>query len=189
MINIKKQKLFVDVDSTIIDTISGFCSHYNKYYSWIPGFTVANPSKVERWDLTCECTLLDSDDANLLFRHRALWDHMKFMPNAYEVLDILQDRYEIILVTIGHNENIAYKSLWLNKNLPFVENSIFISNAGIKMDKSIVDMSGGIFIDDHESNLLSSNADRKILFGKRYTWNENWKGEHANTWDDILNRL
>jgi 5'(3')-deoxyribonucleotidase len=58
-------------------------------------------------------------------------------------------------------------------------------NEGCKMDKSIVNMEGAILIDDHTGNLETSNADMKISFGKRYSWNEDWKGIICQTWKEV----
>ena len=54
-------------------------------------------------------------------------------------------------------------------------------------DKSCVDMSGGIFIDDKLSNLDTSNAKEKIVFGKEYPWNTgNTKYTRVMNWMDAL---
>lgn len=38
---------------------------------------------------------------------------------------------------------------------------------------------------DVQSNLDTTNADRKILFGRRYKWNESWDGEHSINWNEV----
>lgn len=54
-------------------------------------------------------------------------------------------------------------------------------------DKSCVDMSGGIFIDDKLSNLDTSNAKEKILFGKEYPWNkDNTKYTRVMNWMHLI---
>lgn len=87
------------------------------------------------------------------------------------------------------DDNISYKSQWIKNNLSFINNVILISSAvgvnGIKMDKSIVNMKNSIFIDDHIENLLRSNAELKICFGKEYKWNDNWMGQRCFNWKEI----
>ena len=52
-------------------------------------------------------------------------------------------------------------------------------------DKSHIDMSDGIFIDDSVNNLITSNAELKICFGDEYDWNKNWNGIRCANWCDI----
>lgn len=44
-------------------------------------------------------------------------------------------------------------------------------------DKSHIDMSDGIFIDDSTKNLSTSNARHRILFGEEKGWNRDNKGQ------------
>jgi len=55
------------------------------------------------------------------------------------------------------------------------------------MDKSSVDMSNGIFIDDVEDNLFSSNAKLKVLYENipNADWNSKWRGERIKSWYDV----
>lgn len=105
------------------------------------------------------------------------------MHYAKEVLDRLKEDYEIIVVSMGGNANLKLKKEWINKNLPFVQ---FIGcNYKKYRDKSHIDMSGAIFIDDFAHNLTTSNADYKIMFGDIYSWNELWMGERCFNWLDV----
>lgn len=36
---------------------------------------------------------------------------------------------------------------------------------------------------------LSSNANRKICFGVKAEWNEDWAGERTFNWKEVLNKL
>ena len=113
------------------------------------------------------------------------------MPNAEDTIKELNDKYQIIICSLGCFDNIARKSQWIKNNMPYIKDAILLTNQGIKMDKGVVNMAyeGSVFIDDVKSNLDSSNAERKILFGKKYSWNEEWTGEHCETWNDIKERL
>lgn len=52
-------------------------------------------------------------------------------------------------------------------------------------NKSHIDMSGSLFIDDSAHNLETSNAEIKICFGEIYPWNKNWDGKHYWNWNMI----
>ena len=125
-----------------------------------------------------------------IFASDAFFENLEFLnESTYEALRKLSERYEVILVTIGTFENIALKTQWIAENLPFIKECIFIVNNGCKMDKSTINMHGGIFLEDHYSNLKSSNASTKICVGKTYSWNEKWDGIRCETWDDIITLL
>ena len=76
------------------------------------------------------------------------------MDNAKEVLDRLKEKYEIIIISMGACPNLFGKEIWIKDNLPSTK---FI---GIDMkkhkDKSHVDMSGAVLIDDEKRYLDSS---------------------------------
>lgn len=109
------------------------------------------------------------------------------MDNAKEVLDRLKDKYKIIIVSMGVKSNLFGKEIWIKDNLPFAK---FI---GVDMerykDKSHIDMSNGILIDDEQRYLVRSNANIKICFGDEYKWNENWEGKRCFNWIELENYL
>ena len=106
------------------------------------------------------------------------------MDNAKEVLDRLKDKFEIVIVSMGVHPNLFGKKIWIKDNISFAK---FI---GIDMekykDKSYIDMSDGILIDDEQRYLDSSNANMKICFGDEY---ENWKGKRCFNWTELENYL
>lgn len=105
------------------------------------------------------------------------------MDNAKEVLGRLNNQCEVIIVSMGLQPNLFGKEIWIKDNLPFVK---FI---GIDMkkykDKSCIDMSDGILIDDEQRYLNSSNANIKICFGEAYEWNRFWKGKKCFNWTEV----
>ena len=184
-----KQKLFIDFDSTITNTHKSFCEYYNKFYNHLDGYKYADHNKCNQWGYGDECPLA-VNDLDFIFGQWFLFAKLDLFPNAYEILEKLSERYEIIIVSIGTYRNIALKSEWVEECLPFIHESIFLCKGnGVIMDKSTVNMESGIFIDDVQSNLDSTNADRKILFGRRFVWNEEWNGEHYMCWNEIEKAL
>jgi len=182
-----KPKFFVDMDLTIVDSVKAFCQTYNIIYFEHPYFVPSDPDKLISYDFRCICPLLQTqNDKDKIWGCRAFFAYLEFIDkDTYDVLKKLNEKYQLIIVTIGTLKNLALKSEWLETNLPFIKDCILITNEGNKMDKSIVNMNGALFLDDIPSNLESTNAERKILFGKIYPWNENWQGEHCLTWKEI----
>lgn len=184
-----KPKLFLDFDSTIVDTNKAFCEYYNRYYSNREGFVPADHTTCEVWNFLDTCPLAEKD-VNHIFGRKILFELLDPYKNAYQVLERLSHQYEIIIVSIGTFLNISEKSKWIKDYLPFIKESILLGkDSDVKMNKSTVNMQGGTFIDDVKSNLDSSNADRKILFGKTFDWNKDWEGEHLRSWLEIEEAL
>lgn len=184
-----KPKLFLDHDGVLVDTIKSYCQSYNELYCHSEGFKLANSNLVNDWDMKSQCPLVKNPED--IFSSRTFFANLGFMDNAYQVLKRLSNRYELIICSIGSYDNISLKSQWIQAKLPFIKDSVLIINNGCKMDKSIVQMKNNngmknIFIDDHQDNLFSSNADIKICFGKKYPWNEKWINYGYNWCKDWL---
>ena len=175
-------KLILDFDGVLVDSIQTYCSIYNQKYKDHPDFKYADYTKLQQWDCLDQCPL--EKQAEVIFSSKEFFDNLEFMPNAKETIEKLSHKFHIVVCSIGTPENIAYKSLWLKDNLPFVKDTILISNQDCFMDKSIVNMNNCIFIDDNANNLKSSNAGIKICFGKEYPYNKDWCGFRVNDWED-----
>ena len=87
---------------------------------------------------------------------------------AYEVLNELKNFYNITIVSLGYSPNLKAKELWIQEHLPFCK---FVGiNSKEHFDKSSIDMSSGVFIDDNIKNLITSNALVNICYGDVYEW-------------------
>ncbi len=186
-----KQTIFFDFDSTIVDSVKAYCKTYNRLFQNHPNFVPANYAQCHDYDITKIAPL--SQDIYYVFGHKKFFDYCEFVnENTKEVLEKLNEKYRIVICSIGNPSNIHFKTLWINKYIPFVKDYIMLvdnsKNTHSKMNKSIIDMKNGIIIDDHIDNLKSSNASKKICFGD-YGWNKHWKGLKCNDYDDIENLL
>ena len=116
------------------------------------------------------------------------FDNVEYMDNAYEVIsNFINNGYEIYIISMGTPQNLLGKEIWLKENLPEVK---FIGcNFETYKDKSHIDMSDGILIDDEEKYLNSSNARMKICFGDEYDWNKEWTGIRCYNWYDVKRYL
>lgn len=185
-----KDKLILDFDDTQVETTKAYCDTYAILYKNHLDFKEPNWRNNDKWDFSTECPLEKNPES--IFKNKLFFDNLEFKPYAKEVIERLSNTYEIIICTIGTHLNISLKVLWLEKHLPIVKDIVPIINEGVKMDKSIINMSGATFIDDNQSNLFSSNADRKILFkpnNKTLPWNENWIGETVTNWLELESKL
>lgn len=187
-----KTKLFIDCDDTVWNAIHTYVHVYNLLYQYHKDYKRANWEDVSEWNYTKTCHLT-ADNTNEIFESPLFFKYIKVFPNAVETLKKLSEKYQIITISVGTQRNISNKSLWIEQNLPFIENSIYLFNGGnCKADKSMIDMSGGIFIDDHQNNLYGSNADIRICYTneyREYKWNKGWVGLKVGNWKEIEEML
>ena len=180
MSNIKK--IYSDFDGVIVNTISTICDLYNEDFKYYKKFRPVKWWDVNTWDFS-ECKCADSKYINTYFNQQRFFDRLTYMDWAKDKLNELKEEYEITIVSSGYSPNLKAKEIWIKNNLQYCN---FIGvNFKEYNDKSHVDMSDGIFIDDSSNNLFTSNALIKICFGDNYQWNENWNGFRCRNWIDV----
>ena len=189
------KKLYLDIDNCITNSTKAFCHCYNLFYNFKHNFIPTNYQKVDKWNFTDQATLIKSDeDVERIFNMQTFFANLEFInPNTKEILQELNEKFHIVLCSIGTYSNISLKSDWVHKNLPFIKDSLFIVNGGSIMDKSIINMEcDSFFIDDVSDNLDSVKSimnSHKICFGKIASWNKEWQGIRCSTWDDVKEYL
>src|SRR5574344_2129135 len=115
------------------------------------------------------------------------FENLEFMDNAKEVIAKLQEEgYQIEIVTMGLPANLRLKYKWIVKNLPGV--GFIAVNSQEYKDKTHIDMSDGIFLDDY-AGYLNTKAMRNICFGDKVEWNRYWTGDRIYNWCDFYKYL
>ena len=190
-----RPKLFLDFDNTIVDTIAAVVSLYNEDYVNHDGFVAINPEDVTSWEFT-ECNLATYEEIDRYFGDKRFFQRVKLYPSAGQVLRSLSHRYDITIVSHGYASNLRLKEEWIKDNL-FKE--IFDSSCNAEFigvdwethnDKSHVDMSNSIFVDDSIRNLETSSAKYKILYGEYMDWNNtNIEFIRCKNWLDLNNQI
>jgi len=181
----QKKRIFLDFDGTIVNSRKAYCDVYSQLYSECEHYEHPSWRDVTEWDLSKMCPLSRED----LFDHDLLFYYLEFMNGAKSKLEKLSTDFDIIICTIGTYDNISKKSQWIKNHLPYIKKTIFINHGRNHMDKSIIDMSGGIIIDDVSSNLHNSNAEIKICFGDEFEWNKDWLGKRCHSWCELSKEL
>ena len=181
-----KQKLFIDFDGVIASTVQAIVSLYNVDFQYYKKYKPICWKDIDTWNFT-ECNCADADYINKYFNQSRFFSILSFMPYAYETITMLKELYDITIVTMGYRPNLTGKKIWLEENLPGID-WIGVNMKKYK-DKSHIDMSDGIFIDDSYSNLISSNAEKKYCFGEVHSWNEKWEGPRFYDWQDVAYHL
>ena len=181
-----KKKLFLDFDGVIVNTVKAIVELYNNDFQFYKNYRPVHWKEINTWDFI-ECNCADTDYINKYFNQPRFFDRLAFMPDAYRVILELEKLYDITIVSMGYSPNLRGKELWMKECLPEID---FIGvNMKEHINKSHIDMSDGIFIDDSYSNLISSNAEKKYCFGEIYSWNEKWEGPRLCDWRDVASHL
>lgn len=189
---VRKRKLFIDFDQTIVDSISAICNMYNIDYCDKVGFIKAKPHLVTEWNFSDQCNLINKKIIDKYFSSKRFFDTVYFIENAKSVITKLSEIFDVYIVSMGGFRNLYYKKKWCKKYLPFAK---FIGcNFIFHKDKRKVDMGdNNIFIDDCLNNLINSTCDIKIVYGDIYDWNS--KNEEQElfrrcwNWTEIYNFL
>lgn len=179
-----KPKLYIDFDGCLVDTISAIVSIYNEDYCAYKKFKPIKPEDINTWNFE-ECNCASDSSINQYFNTPRFFERLEFMPNAKTIIWLLSYNYDISIVSHGYSPNLKLKEIWIKEHLPSCINFIGV-NLKEHDDKSCVDMSDGIFIEDNTKNLHSSNAFKKIVYGKSYPWNKDDAGFiRCYDWIDI----
>lgn len=166
----------------MVNTIAAICLLYNEDFKYYTKFTPVNWWEVNTWDFS-ECTCTNREYINNYFNQPRFFKNITYMDWANEILEELKDEYNITIVSMGYTPNLRAKEEWIKENLPFCN---FIGvNMKEHSDKSHLDLSDSVFIDDSSTNLKTSNALVNICFGESYPWNKDWTGIRCKNWNDI----
>lgn len=179
-----KRRLILDFDNTIVDSVTAVVSIYNDDFEYYPDFVPIYPCDINTYKFK-ELILATPAYINSLWNQPRFFERLKFMDNAQEVLPILADEYDIGIATLGYPSNLHGKEIWIRDNIPYVKELYLIDSKQYK-DKSHIDMSGAIFLDDNIEMLTTSNANVKIAFGDVYEWNKGWTGNRYFNWYEVL---
>lgn len=181
------KKLFLDFDGVIVNTIEAIVSLYQDDFCMYENFKPVNWTDIKTWDFH-ELESATPEYIDTYFNQPRFFERVTYMDWAKETIEELQQYFkEIIIVSTGYIPNLRLKEKWIKEN---IHNVKFIGvNLEKYKDKSHVDMSNGIFIDDSSQNLITSNADIKICFGDVYEWNEDWEMTRCFNWTDVKRML
>lgn len=174
----KPIKVYLDFDNTLVDSNSAMVYLLNQEFG-----TKKEYKDLKKYDFRDLFPELTDEHCEELFGDWRLFSLLEFFDNCFETLDYFKKRCNYSLVTYGNKYNLSAKKIWCERYLPFLKELHLLEYVpgDMNYDKSMIDMSDGIFIDDHIEYLRSSNAKVKILFRNNHDgdWNE------INNLDDV----
>ena len=185
-----RPNIFVDVDNTIFDSTSKVLNLLNKFYN-----TQIKPEEIKEYNFKDKFPDLSNETVRKIFDKKDFYyDYMYINTTALASIKVFIDNLKcrVSFVTLGTQENLINKRNWIDDicystNIYYNE---YYGDTNNVSDKTFVDMSGGIFIDDNIKCLRNSNADIKILLknNSENNWNKVEPNEEiyiANDWDDV----
>ena len=171
-------KIFFDFDNTLVNTTAAFC----EYVKWTFDDVCISPFDVREYDFSDQMKF-SKDQLINAFSSDKLFEYLRPYTGVRNVLEELQKSglFEIYLVSNCSAESATKKLKWLHE---FQFDRYFTGKLMLDInkpyDKSLIDMSNSIFVDDHVLNHLSSNAKYKYAFVEAGTV-RNWAPTEADS--------
>lgn len=151
-----KINLYIDIDSTIINTAETFINKYCREHNIKKDFYDLKDWEFKSIDRNFNIKeflqYIETDD---------FFNEVQFYDDFLRFYVKNGDKYIFNFITIGSEKNLILKKRFLHKSLPTLQNVNFIGFTTDKT-KNSVDMTNGIQIDDKYEN-LDTNARLKIL--------------------------
>lgn len=177
-------KIFVDADDTILESSKAVIELLNERYNIQPPKTFQD---LKEWNYKSIYPKLTDDDVRDIYDSEEFFVRVKPNPIFEKIFNKHKEAVSFVVVTKGTFANLDKKKKLVQNLFPSIE---YIGlgfeeydDNGEKhaFDKSCVDMSGGIQIDDRVS-CLNTNASVKILIknGISVPWNHH-KSENVGT--------
>ncbi len=172
-------KIFIDFDNTLVNSNKSFISILNKKYS-------LNKTEDDLKDYNYQSIYpITQKEKKQIFESKEFFNNLTFKTDVLEFINKFRKTCEIVICSVGTEENIQKKSDFLHNYLPEIS---FFGLIDAK-DKSAIDMQRCIHIDDNPTN-LNTNAALKILYKDfyNYHWQENIQNTNyyvTNTWNEI----
>jgi len=179
-------KLFIDFDEVLADSIKAVLQILNKKYN-----RNVTESEVLSWNFVNVFPETDGEEISRIFDEPEFWDYVTFKSGAKAFMEfafqcpLISD---ITIVSVGRKNNLIYKEEFIKNVWGDKVKFVGVFSHECVSDKSSVDMRGGLFVDDNQNNLFSSNADIKILFQNtpNAEWNNKWQGDHVTNFTDLM---
>lgn len=186
---VKKITVFIDIDNTIVNFSKQIVEKLNELLSMNKDY-----NELKKFDFSDLFPDVDSEIKERIFYNKNFYVNIEKFQDVDRVLMEINKKFNIVFITKGTTESLQAKEKWLKNNLYSGIKYKFIG-LPIFSDKTEIDMSKGIMIDDQIEYLIKSNALIKILFSDKRNeteWNNeliNIDGYIVESWQEILEIL
>lgn len=179
--------IYIDFDDTIVNSVENVIRIANKRYN-----QSVQVSDVDKWDFSYLYPNATRDEIISIFGEQEFFDTLHFKKNAILTLQKLSKRNFLFVVTKTIDIASGFRKYqWIQKHLNAMNIPVEYIAVTTNKDKGIVDMDGGIMIDDNASYLRDTNATYKILYDnqREIDVNMDWDGLRVYDWQDVYKLL
>ena len=186
----QRQKVYWDIDDVILNTTEAMVELINNKYR-IPNYLKPKTrEECKDWDFKGLWRPLTKEQQIELFESHKFWDIVTIKPEFYNIVQSgILDEYDNIFVTKGSVYNLFRKKEFLYDEVDIKDIFRKFGFIGIadEEDKSSIDMSNGIQIDDNYSNLRNTKSKIKILLKNNVESTINNSYGKIDTLDNLYN--
>lgn len=175
-----KQIIYWDVDDVILNSGETIVELLNQKRQEL-GLQPRELKDLKDWGYKSILRDTNKNEIEALFESDNFWNRVKIKTEFIELIKSgILNSYNHRIVTKGSSINRKKKFKKLSEDLNELNWEYFIGIENNR-DKSVVDMTGGILIDDNYDNLVKTNAQIKILLKNGLTtdYNTNY-GKYGN---------
>ena len=178
MTNPTIQRIAIDIDEVLADTVSRFLEWYERDY----GIRITRDELFNK-KLRQIVPEEHYETVRQYPHQKGFFADLPLIPNGRETVIKLAERYEIFIVTAAmqFRHSLDDKYVWLEKHFDFIhwDHQVFCG------DKSII--RADCMIDDHDFNLKNFTG-RRILFSAPHNqWVTDY--ERVNSWKEVADLL
>lgn len=177
-----KGRILIDIDDTLINLCEVWVDELNKKYH-----LNVTMDDIKCWDMSIPFSALTSDQIYRPLINSKIWKKVTPIDNSqYYLKKLIDDGYDVILVTSTDYRNINYKYKYVIKKFyPFIN----LKNVVICHRKNV--LNADILIDDYIMNLLGGNY-KGILFSSYHNRNiheDKYGVVRSFGWEDTYNKI
>jgi 5'(3')-deoxyribonucleotidase len=175
-----REVIFLDLDSTIIDTSLSIINLHNKIND---NKIIYNLNHDWNWYPMIK-TKEELGELFKLFYHKDFYgETLRVFPNAVEIINELSKRYRVIIVSKHDKIRRSITRKWIYKTFPNVELVFLDSFDKSCVAKNVFRDKCLCFLDDKPEALISMKGlVQYIVAYNTYKWNESWDGLRINNW-------
>lgn len=181
--------IYWDVDDVVLNTSEIVIQLINDNYNEPNNKPIKQYSNLKDWKMRSISREISSDYIWQALETDEFWESVRFNKGFTKLISSpTAKKFQHYFVTIGTLPNLQKKNEQLRKNLQYVldlKNDYEFIGLSPHTDKYIINMQGGIQIDDNLRNLVHTNAEIKILLKNNLETDYNVYSKYRN--DNIEN--
>lgn len=164
-----KLVIYVDCDDTILHSSETVINILNNRYN-------VNKSiqDLKDWHYRSIVSTVTPEEILSIYSSDEFWEQVKINEKFLEIYNKFKEDIKWVIVSKGDCVNLLKKQKFIGKNFKDVEFRGLILNDSDEFNKSLVDMSDGIQIDDNINCLTYTNSPIKVILknNKSVYWNK-----------------